>query len=116
LGGSIPRQKLAVYRRMARIARKVGKIRRKHGAPDDVMLGKFTPFPQAITLKNGDVVVFSWIAYASRNSRDRINKLEMAGPASPPWWIRSRCRSTASRCFGRLQDARRVVVRASSRC
>jgi len=30
---------------MARIARKVGKIRRKHGAPDDVMPGKFTPFP-----------------------------------------------------------------------
>ena len=45
---------------------------------DDVPMGKRTSFPQSVKLKEGEVVVFSWIVYASRRDRDRINKLVMA--------------------------------------
>ncbi|HWX66314.1 MAG TPA: DUF1428 domain-containing protein [Rhodanobacter sp.] len=80
----VPKQNLAAYRRMAR---KAGKAWREHGAlaynecvADDVKPGKLTSFPQAVKLKDGEVVVFSWIVYASRRDRDRINKLVMADP------------------------------------
>jgi uncharacterized protein YbaA (DUF1428 family) len=80
----VPEQKLADYKRMAR---KAGKIWREHGAleyrecvADDVQPGKVTSFPQAVKLKPGEVVVFSWIVYKSRRDRDRINKRVMADP------------------------------------
>ena len=80
----VPLDKLDAYRRMAR---KAGKICREHGAlefhecvADDVKPGKSTSFPQAVKLKPGEVVVFSWIVYKSRAQRDRINKKVMADP------------------------------------
>ncbi|KRE87007.1 RNA signal recognition particle [Rhodanobacter sp. Soil772] len=80
----VPQQNLAAYRTMAR---KAGKVWREHGAlayvecvADDVHPGKLTSFPQAVKLKDGEVVVFSWIVYRSRKDRDRINKLVMADP------------------------------------
>ena len=80
----VPRRKLAAYRAMAR---KAGKVWREHGAleyreciADDVKPGKHTSFPQAVKLKDGEVVVFSWIVYRNRRERDRINKLVMADP------------------------------------
>jgi uncharacterized protein YbaA (DUF1428 family) len=80
----VPKKNLAAYRRMAR---KMGKIWREHGAlqyteclADDVKPGKLTSFPQAVKLKPDEVVVFSWIVYASRKDRDRIGKKVMADP------------------------------------
>ena len=80
----LPLDKLAEYKK---IARKAGKIWKEHGAlqywecvADDVKPGKKTSFPQAVKLKEGEVVVFSFITYASRKERDRINKLVMADP------------------------------------
>ena len=80
----VPEKNLAAYKRMAR---KAGKIWREHGAleyiecvADDVQPGKVTSFPQAVKLKPGEVVVFSWIVYKSRRDRDRINKLVMYDP------------------------------------
>ena len=80
----VPRRKLGAYRRMAKEA---GKIWRKHGAlqyveaaADDVKPGKWTSFPQSVLLKRGEVVVFSWIRYKSRKSRDAVNKKAMADP------------------------------------
>jgi len=80
----VPEKNLADYKRMAR---KAGKIWREHGAleyiecvADDVQPGKVTSFPQAVKLKPGEVVVFSWIVYKSRRDRDRINKLVMSDP------------------------------------
>jgi uncharacterized protein YbaA (DUF1428 family) len=78
----VPENRLADYKRLAR---KAGKIWREHGAlsyhecvADDVQPGKSTSFPQAVKLKPGEVVVFSWIVYPSRGARDRINKKVMA--------------------------------------
>lgn len=80
----VPTANLAAYRKMARRA---GKIWREHGAleyveclGDDVSPGKLTSFPQAVKLKDGETVVFSWIVYKSRRERDRINKKVMADP------------------------------------
>ena len=80
----VPKANLAAYRAMAR---KAGKIWLEHGAQDyvecvedDVKPGKHTSFPQAVKLKAGEVVVFSWIVYASRAQRDRINAKVMKDP------------------------------------
>ena len=40
---------------------------------DDVKPGKWTSFPQAVKLKPGETVWFSWIVYKSRRHRDRVN-------------------------------------------
>ena len=81
---AVPQVKLAEYRKMARLGAKVWK---DHGAldyvecvADDVKPGKHTSFSQAVKLKDGEVVVFSWIVYRNRRDRDRVNKLVMADP------------------------------------
>ena len=78
----VPRKQLAAYRKMAR---KAGKIWLEHGAleyhecvADDVKPGKVTSFPQAVKLKPGEVVVFSWIVYKTKADRNRANKKVMA--------------------------------------
>ena len=80
----VPKSKLAAYRKMARLGAKLWK---EHGAleyhecvADDVKPGKTTSFPQAVKLKPGEVVVFSWIVYASKAARNRANKKVMADP------------------------------------
>lgn len=72
----IPKKNRDAYRRMARLA---GKVWREHGAlayvecsADDVKPGKWTSFPQAVKLKPGETVWFSWIVYKSRRHRDRV--------------------------------------------
>jgi uncharacterized protein YbaA (DUF1428 family) len=72
----VPKNKLHVYRSMAR---KAGKVWRDHGAvafretvADDVKMGKWTSFPRSVKLKRGETVVFSYIVYKSRKDRDRI--------------------------------------------
>ena len=73
----VPKRKIQAYKRMSR---KAGRIWREYGAldyveclADDVKPGKWTSFPQAVKLKAGEAVVFSWIVYKSRTDRDRIN-------------------------------------------
>lgn len=80
----VPGKNLAAYRKLARIA---GKVWREHGAlhyvecvADDVKPGKLTSFPQAVKLKPGEVVVFSWIVYKSRRQRDAVNAKVMKDP------------------------------------
>jgi uncharacterized protein YbaA (DUF1428 family) len=81
---AIPRKKIDAYRKLAR---KAGKIWREHGAleyreciADDVKPGKVTSFPQAVKLKPGEVVWFSWIVYRSRRHRDQVNAKVMKDP------------------------------------
>ena len=81
---AVPEKNLDAYRKMAR---KAGKVWKEYGAidyvecvADDVQPGKHTSFPQAVKLKPGEVVVFSWITYKSRRQRDSINKKVMADP------------------------------------
>jgi uncharacterized protein YbaA (DUF1428 family) len=80
----VPRKNLAAYRRMAR---KAGKVWRDHGAlqymecaADDVKPGKWTSFPQAVKMRPGETVLFSWIVFKNRAARDRINAKVMKDP------------------------------------
>jgi uncharacterized protein YbaA (DUF1428 family) len=80
----VPLDRLADYKKMAR---KAGKIWMEHGAlaysecvADDVKPGKSTSFPQAVKLKAGETVVFSWVVYENRRDRDRIMKKVMEDP------------------------------------
>ena len=74
----VPKKKFAAYRAMSK---KFGKICREHGAleyhesvADDVKVGKVTSFPRAVKLKTGETVVFAWVVYKSRATRDRATK------------------------------------------
>lgn len=80
----VPSAQLGAYRKMAA---KAAKIWREHGAlevhecvADDVKPGKRTSFPQSVKLKEGEVVVFSWIVFKNRQQRDRVNAKVMADP------------------------------------
>jgi uncharacterized protein YbaA (DUF1428 family) len=80
----VPKKNLSAYRRQAQ---KAGKVWREHGAleyvecvGDDVKPGKLTSFPQAVKLKAGETVVFSWAVYKSRAHRDRVLDKVMKDP------------------------------------
>jgi uncharacterized protein YbaA (DUF1428 family) len=77
----VPKKNLKAYRAMATTA---GKVWREYGAldykecvADDVKPGKHTSFPQAVKLKPGEAVWFSWIVYRNRRHRDSVNKKVM---------------------------------------
>lgn len=81
---AVPKRNVGKYRSMARLA---GKIWKEHGAvqyfeciADDVKPGKWTSFPQAVKLKKGEVVFFSFIIFRSRKQRDRVNAKVMKDP------------------------------------
>ena len=93
----VPRKNLKAYRKMAL---KASKVWREHGAlevaecvADDVKKGKWTSFPQAVKLKRGETVVFSYIVYKSRKDRDRVlakvmkdkRLADMMNPAAMPF-------------------------------
>jgi len=80
----VPKAQVEAYRVMAARA---GAIWREHGAlayreciADDVKRGELTSFPQSVLLKDDEVVVFSWIEFASRDQRDEINAKVMSDP------------------------------------
>ena len=73
---AVPKKNVAAYKKMATVAAKVwmdyGALSYVEAVADDVKSGKWTSFPQAVKLKKGEVVIFSWITYKSRKSRDAI--------------------------------------------
>jgi uncharacterized protein YbaA (DUF1428 family) len=80
----VPKSNINAYRKLAR---KSGKIWCEHGAlhyvecvADDVKPGKVTSFPQAVKLKHGEVVCFSWVVYKSRRHRDAVVAKVMNDP------------------------------------
>ncbi len=80
----VPLDRMDDYKKMAR---KAGKIWMEHGAlayseciADDVKPGKSTSFPQSVKLKPGETVVFSWVVYENKRSRDRVMKKVMEDP------------------------------------
>ena len=80
----VPKRKLAAYLKMAKLGAKVW---REHGAleyveavADDVKPGKVTSFPQAVKLKKGETVFFSWVIYKNRAHRDKVMAKVMADP------------------------------------
>ena len=80
----VPKDKVDAYRKIATLA---GQVWKEYGAlayhecvADDVKPGKVTSFPQAVQLKDDEIVVFSWIVYKSREQRDTVNAKVMEDP------------------------------------
>ncbi len=80
----VKKARLAEYKRLAR---KAGRIWIEYGAlevhetvAEDVKPGKWTSFPQAVKLKDDEVVIFSYILFKSRKARDTINRKVMDDP------------------------------------
>jgi len=64
-----------------------GNAHLRHGAldysdsiSDDAQPGKLTSFPQAVQLKDGEVIALAWVAYRSKEDRDRIGNAVMEDP------------------------------------
>ncbi|WP_099866725.1 DUF1428 domain-containing protein [Pararhizobium haloflavum] len=75
---AVPTDKLDAYKDMARRA---GDIWMEHGAlsyvecvGDDVPYGERTSFPRSVEASDDETVIFAWITYTSRQSRDEIMK------------------------------------------
>ena len=70
-----------------RSARDVASVLREHGSlqvvetvADDVPYGELTSFPRAVQATDDETVIFSWIAYESREARDEVNAKVIADP------------------------------------
>jgi uncharacterized protein YbaA (DUF1428 family) len=81
---AVARDKIEAYKALARTACAVWM---EHGAldyveciGDDVPYGELTSFPRAVMATEDEVVVFSWIVYRDRETRDAVNKKVMADP------------------------------------
>src|SRR5262245_44612835 len=81
---AVPKKNLAAYKKLAQLAGKVwmehGAIEFKECVADDVKVGKLTSCPQAVKLKPGEVVFFTYSVYKNRAARDKINKKVMEDP------------------------------------
>jgi len=99
----VPRAQLDTYKKMSA---EWGKAHLRHGAMyysdavgDDVQPGKLTSFPQAVQLKDGEVVAVSWVVFKSREDRDRINKAVMDDPQLKEYMDPSRMPFDGKRMF-----------------
>jgi len=80
----VPNAKKDAYLKMAQTA---GSIWKEHGAlsivecwGDDVPPGKVTSFPLAVKLEADESVVFSWVTWPDKATRDAGNEKVMADP------------------------------------
>ena len=85
---AVPTANREAYRKHAEAAAVVFK---EHGAlklvecwGDDVPEGKLTSFPMAVKKQPDETVVFSWIAWPSREARDAGMKKVMEDPRVKP--------------------------------
>jgi uncharacterized protein YbaA (DUF1428 family) len=81
---AVPKANVEAYKAMAELA---GSIWMEFGAlsyveclGDDVPYGEVTSFPRAVQAKDDEIVVFSWITYKDKASRDEIVAKVMADP------------------------------------
>ena len=78
------KENLEAYKKMSlsrgAIWKEFGAIEYRECVGDDVPPGKVTSFPLSVDLKDGELVIFSWIVYESRAKRDEVNDKVMKDP------------------------------------
>ncbi|MFZ5719523.1 MAG: DUF1428 domain-containing protein [Pseudomonadota bacterium] len=86
---AVPKAKLDAYKEMARLG---GEVWMEHGAlsyvecvGDDVPYGELTSFPRAVQAKDDEVVIFSWVTYKDKASRDAVMAKVMADERMKAW-------------------------------
>ena len=114
---AVPTANREKYRKHAAVAAEVFK---EHGAlrlvecwGDDVPTGKTTSFPQAVKLEPNETVVFSWVAWPSREARDAGMKKVMDDPRMKE--ARDAVRRQADDLRRVRDDPRRVTSTSSAR-
>ncbi len=79
---AVPKANLEAYKELARVAGEVwkdcGALAYIECVADDVPHGELTSFPRAVQAKDDEIVVFSWVVYESRQSRDAVMAKVMA--------------------------------------
>ncbi|HET9728913.1 MAG TPA: DUF1428 domain-containing protein [Acidimicrobiia bacterium] len=80
----VPRAQLDTYKRMSEqwgnAHIRLGALYYSDAISDDVQPGKLTSFPQAVQLKDDEVVALAWVVYRNKEDRDRIGKAVMEDP------------------------------------
>jgi uncharacterized protein YbaA (DUF1428 family) len=84
----VPKDRLEDYKALAALCATVWK---EHGAlasvecvGDDVPYGTLTSFPRGVQAKEDEIIIFSWIVYESRASRDSVMEKVTADPRMKP--------------------------------
>lgn len=79
---AVPKANIDAYKKMAQLA---GSVWMEYGAlsyveclADDVPYGELTSFPRAVQATDDETVVFSWVTYKDKASRDEIMAKVMA--------------------------------------
>lgn len=82
---AVPRTNKEKYithaRGVAELARQWGAIRTVENWGDDVPEGKVTDFRRAVQARDDEVIVFSWIEYPDKATRDAVMQKMMEDPA-----------------------------------
>ncbi|MBL9031402.1 MAG: DUF1428 domain-containing protein [Phycisphaerae bacterium] len=80
----VPTRKLPAYWKLARASSKIwlelGASEYRECAGDDLNIPFGVPFPKLAKAKPGETVVFSWIVYKNKATRDRVNARVMKDP------------------------------------
>ncbi|MBM4185853.1 MAG: DUF1428 domain-containing protein [Gemmatimonadetes bacterium] len=73
----VPKRKLDLYRKMARLGRRVwldhGALEYRECVGEDLEVKGVTSFQRLLRLKPGETAMFAWIVFKSRAHRDRVN-------------------------------------------
>lgn len=81
---AVPRANKEAYLRTARAGAKLfvawGATRVVENWEDDVPNGKITDFRRAVAAKEDEVIVFSWIEYPDKATRNAVQKRMMEDP------------------------------------
>ena len=86
---AVPKAKIDAYKAMAKLG---GQVWMEYGAlayvetlGDDIPYGELTSFPRAVQATDDETVVFSWIVYKDKASRDEIMAKVMADERLKPY-------------------------------
>lgn len=74
----------ALAERAAQVFKEYGALRVVESWGDDVPEGKVTSFPMAVKLEAGETVVFSWVEWPDKPTRDQGMAKFMADPRMDP--------------------------------
>ena len=74
---AVPKANIEAYKAVAKVAGEVwmelGALSYVECFADDAPYGELTSFPRAVQATDDEVVVFSWITYPDRATRDAVN-------------------------------------------